>query len=170
MQNLIVTPVASVAAPSLTINLDQARENLVHGVATTGELITAYATAMNQSFDLIGNDGKITTKWFDLKGKLAAGVKAEREKFVEAFKARGFDQGTIDVYWQRVKKAAGKVYTQNRVSGDSDPAALNLSDLKTLINRIFKMEEDGKETDWSDEKEVLMDVYSRMGGDVDKLG
>jgi hypothetical protein len=32
------------------------------------------------------------------------------------------------------------------------------------------MEEDGKDSEWSDEKAVLMDVFGRMGGDVEKLG
>jgi hypothetical protein len=166
MSATLVTP----ANTATVVSLDSARAAVVEIAGKTGEVLSTYATALNQSFDLLGADGKVTTKWFDLKGKLAAPIKAERTKFVEAFKAKGFEQGTIDVYWSRVKDAAGRIKTQNRVSGDSDPAALNLADLKTLINRIFKMEEDGKETDWSDEKAVLMDVFGRMGGDVEKLG
>lgn len=168
--NTIVTPVAAVAAPSLVIDLDAAEDALVNGVAKTGELISTYATALNQAFDLIGSDGKVTTKWFDLKGKLATGIKARRAKFVEKFQARGFEKATIDVYWSRVKDAAGRVKTQNRVAGSTDQASLNMEDLKRLINRIFKMEEDGVDSEWSDEKAVLMDVYARMGGDTDKLG
>jgi hypothetical protein len=168
--NTIVTPVAAVAAPSLTINLDAARTALVEGVKKTGDLISAYATGLNQAFDLIGANGKVTTKWFDLKGKLAQGIKAERAKFVEAFTARGFEKATIDVYWSRVKDAAGRVKVSNRVEGATDPEALNMDDLKRLINRIFKMEEEGVESDWSDEKAMLMDIYARMGGDTDKLG
>lgn len=167
MSATLVTP-ATVVAP--VVSLDALRGALVEGVAKTGDLINAYAVGLNQAFDLRDNQGYVTTKWFDLKGKLAAPVKAERVKFVEAFTARGLDKGSIDVYWQRVKIAAGKQYTQNRVAGANDPAALNLADLKTLINRIFKMEEDGKDSEWSDEKAVLMDVFGRMGGDVEKLG
>ena len=168
--NTIVTPVAAVAAPSLVVNLDTARVALAEGVKKTGDLISTYATALNQTFDLIGSDGKVTTKWFDLKGKLAAPIKEERTKFVAAFEARGFEKATIDVYWSRVKDAAGRVKTQNRVAGSTDQASLNMEDLKRLINRIFKMEEDGVDSEWSDEKAVLMDVYARMGGDTDKLG
>lgn len=164
MTATLVTPLAPV------VSLDALRGALVEGVAKTGDLIMAYAQGMNREFNLLDNQGKVTTPWFDLKGKLAAPVKAERAKFVEAFQARGMEKATIDVYWQRVKIAAGKVYTQNRVAGGSDPAALNLADLKTLINRIFKMEEDGVDSEWSDEKAVLMDVFARMGGDPDKLG
>lgn len=166
----IVTPVAAVAAPSLVVNLDAARSALVEGIKKTGELIMDYAMALNQSFDLLDNQGKITTKWFDLKGKLAAPIKAERELCKAAFAARGIESASFDVYWGRIKDAAGRVKTQNRVSGSGDPEALNMEDLKRLINRIFKMEEEGKDTEWSDEKAVLMDIYGRMGGEVDKLG
>lgn len=163
-----------ITSPAPVINLDAARTALAECVGDienkTGALIKGYASALCSTFNLIGNDGSVTTPWFDLKGKLAAPVKAERAKFVEAFEARGLAKGTVDVYWQRVKIASGKAYTQNRVQGSTDPEALCLADLKTLINRIFKMEEDGVETDWSDVKASLMNVYSEMGGDTDKLG
>lgn len=163
-----------VTVPAPIVNLDAARIALAECVGDienkTGALIKGYASALCSAFNLIGNDGSVTTPWFDLKGKLAAPVKAERARFVEAFESRGLAKGTVDVYWQRVKAASGKTYTQNRVQGSTDPEALCLSDLKTMLNRIFKMEEDGVESDWSDEKVVLMDVFSRMGGDPDKLG
>lgn len=160
----------TVTTPATHASLDAAREALVGGVVKTGELITNYAVTLNREFDLVDSTGAVTSKWFDLKGKLAVPVKAERTKFAEAFAARGFDKPTIDVYWQRVKKAAGKVYTENRVSGGSDPAAQCLSDLKTILNRVYKMEENGTETEWSDHKDVLLEVYAALGGDVDKLG
>lgn len=167
--NTIVTPVAAVAAPSV-VNLDAARSALVEGVKKTGDLIADYAQALSVEFTLYDNQNKVTTPWWELKGKLAAGIKAERAKFVAAFEARGFEKATIDVYWSRVKDAAGRVKTQNRVAGSGDPESLNMEDLKRLINRIFKMEEEGKDSEWSDEKAILMDVYARMGGDTDKLG
>jgi hypothetical protein len=159
-----------VTSVSPVISLDAAREALVSGVAKTGELIANYAQGLNQHFNLLDNQGVVTTPWWEIKGKLAAPIKAEREKCKAAFAARGIEAASFDVYWQRIKAAAGRPASQNRVSGGNDPEALNLSDLKTLINRIFKMEEDGKESDWSDEKAVLMDVFARMGGDVEKLG
>lgn len=164
------TVVTSIAPVAPVISLDAAREALVGGIAKTGELIINYATALNQAFDLLDNQGNVTTKWFDLKGKLAAPVKAEREKCKAAFASRGIETASFDVYWGRIKDAAGRVKTQNRVAGGNDPEALNLSDLKTIINRIFKMEEDGKDSDWSDHKKALMDVYEDMGGDSSKLG
>lgn len=164
---VVTSPLAPVAP---VISLDAAREALVSGVAKTGELITNYATGLNQAFNLLDNQGNVTTNWWELKGKLAAPVKAEREKCKAAFASRGIDGASFDVYWQRIKTAAGRPASQNRVSGGNDPEALNLSDLKTLINRIFKMEEDGKDSDWSDHKAALMDVYQDMGGDTSKLG
>lgn len=164
------TVVTSIAPVAPVISLDAAREALVSGVAKTGELISNYAGALNQAFDLIDNQGKITTKWFDLKGKLAKPVKVEREMCKAAFAARDIDTASFDVYWGRIKDAAGRVKTQNRVAGGADPEAMNLSDLKTLINRIFKMEEDGKDSDWSDHKSALMEIFEEMGGDSSKLG
>ena len=164
---VVTSPLAPVAP---VISLDAAREALVSGVAKTGELILNYATGLNQAFNLLDNQGNVTTPWWELKGKLAAPVKAEREKCKAAFASRGIDSASFDVYWQRIKTAAGRPASQNRVSGGNDPEALNLSDLKTLINRIFKMEEDGKDSDWSEHKAALMDVYQDMGGDTSKLG
>ena len=160
---------AIVTIPEVS-NLDAKRSALVEGITKTGELIANYAVALNQAFDLVDNAGKVTTKWFDLKGKLAQGIKAERVKFVEAFTARGFEKGTIDVYWSRVKDAAGRVKTQNRVTGSASQHDLNMEDLKRLINRIFKMEEEGADSEWSNEKAALMGVYGRMGGKTDDLG
>lgn len=165
-----MTTVTTVAPIVPVISLEAAREALVGGIVKTGELILNYAQALNQAFDLLDNQGKVTTKWFDLKGKLAAPVKAERELCKAAFAARGIETASFDVYWGRIKDAAGRVKVQNRVAGGNDPEALNLADLKTIINRIFKMEEDNKETDWSDEKSILMDLFERMGGDTSKLG
>lgn len=161
---------STIVPQSPVISLEAARDALVNGIVKTGELIVTYATALNQSFDLVGADGKISTKWFDLKGKLAAGVKAERELCKAAFAARGIESASFDVYWSRIKDAAGRVKVQNRVSGSATQHDLNMDDLKRLINRIFKMEEDGLDSEWSDEKAVLMDIYGRMGGDVEKLG
>lgn len=167
MTTVVTSPIATV---SPVVSLDAVREAFVSGIAKTGELLTNYANALNQAFDLTDNQGLVTTKWFELKGKLAAPVKAEREKCKALFAARGIDTDSFNVYWGRIKDASGRVKTQNRVAGGNDPEALNLSDLKTIINRIFKMEEDGKDSDWSDHKAALMDVYESMGGDSNKLG
>ena len=152
------------------INLTEAREALVSAAAKTGGVILTYAQGLNAAFDLVDNQGNITTKWFDLKGKLKAGVKAERALFVAAFEAAGFTTGTVDVYWQRVKEASGYVTAGNRAKGGTDTDAKTIAELKTMINRIFKSEESGEDCKASSFKSNLMDVFEGMGGDIDTLG
>jgi hypothetical protein len=149
--------------------LDQARGNLVGAAKKTGDVIANYAAVLCEVFNVKSTTGETLTPWYELKGKAKAPLKLERERFVNAFIAEGFEEATITVYWQRVKKAAGYVPTGNRVKGVKTPDDLNLTELKTIINRIFKTEETS-ETPWSDEKAMLMDIYSRMGGEVDNLG
>jgi hypothetical protein len=54
--------------------------------------------------------------------------------------SKGFETGTIDVYWGRVKDASGRVKTNNRVSGGTSVDELNIRDLKTMLNRIDNAE------------------------------
>jgi len=92
--------------------------------------------------------------------------------FVDAFKAEGFGEATINVYWQRVKEASGYQTTGQRVQGASSVDEKTLAELKTIINRIFKAEENGDSTaDKSSEvKGQLMDIFAELGGDIDTLG
>ena len=152
------------------INLSEARSALVGAVKKTGGVILTYAQGLNAAFDLVDNQGNITTKWFDLKGKLKAGIKDERALFVAAFEAAGFGKPTIDVYWQRVKEASGYVTSANRVKGATDTDSKTLAELKTMINRIFKSEESGEDCKASSFKSDLMNVFEGMGGDIDTLG
>ena len=159
------------AATGHVVNLDAARGAFIGGLVKTGEVLKTYAEGMNQAFDLRDNEGNITTKWYDLKGKLKAGVNDERAKFVADMKAAGYEQGTIDVYWQRVKEASGRTKTSTRVTGgEVDVDAKTMADLKTIINRIFKAEEAGTDCQASTVKGMLIDAYHMLGGDVDKLG
>ena len=164
----------NVTAPTVApvINLTEARSALVSSAKKTGGVILTYAQGLNAAFDLTDNQGNITTKWFDLKGKLKAGVNAERAEFVQAFTVAGFGKPTIDVYWQRVKEASGYQTAKTRVSGEPNVDEKTLADLKTIINRIFKAEEKSDSTcaKSSDNKGMLMDVFGFMGGDVDTLG
>ena len=152
-------------------SLDSARQGFVGGLKKTGEVLKVYADAMNQAFTLVDNEGKVTTPWYDLKGKLKAGVNEERAKFVAEMQVAGFEKATIDVYWQRVKEASGRTKTTTKVTGgDADVDAKTVAELKTIINRIFKAEEKGTECLASEYKRTLMDVFEQMGGDIDKLG
>lgn len=160
MSNTIVTPVPAVSAQDV-LSLDRALDDLIGQGRKTKEVLQTYAD------QLVGVVGK---EWWLLKGKAKQPVKAIRERFAAKHLEAGFKKTYIDVMWQRVKEASGYVTAGNRVKGATDPDSKNLDDLRTILNRIFKAEEDGGESAWSDEKAVLMDVYDRMGGDTDRLG
>ena len=155
--------------------LDQAEIALVDGVSKTGELIQGYADALCQVFDRKDSMGNTTEKWFNLVGAEKKGIKARRASFVQRMINRGHvkpdgkPSATVDVYWQRVKEASGYV-PKGRVSGGTDVDSKTLAELKTMINRILKSEEDGKECNASMFKGNLMEVFKAMGGDVDNLG
>ena len=155
--------------------LDQAEIALVDGVSKTGELIQGYADALCEVFDRKDTNGNTIEKWFNLVGAEKKGIKARRASFVQRMierghvKADGKPSATVDVYWQRVKEASGYV-PKGRVTGGSDVDSKTLAELKTMINRILKSEEDGKDCNASMFKGNLMEIFEGMGGDVDNLG
>ena len=169
MTTVIQTP--AIDTGILTI----ARTALVEGVSKTGDLIQSYATVLCEVFDRKDTNGMVIAHWFDLVGAEKKGIKAERALFVQAMierghvKADGKPSATVDVYWQRVKEASGYV-PKGRVSGGTDVDSKTLAELKTMINRILKSEEDGKDCNASMFKGNLMEVFEGMGGDVDNLG
>lgn len=146
-----------------------ARRNLISAAKGTGEVIQGYADALCMVYNVRSDNGA-QMPWFELKGKDAKGVKAERDAFKGAMEEAGFAKGTIDVYWQRVKEASGYVTKGNRVKGASDTDGKNLAELKTIINRIFKAEESGEDCKSSEVKGLLMEAFEALGGDVDTLG
>ena len=162
----------NVTTPTPVVDLSVARNALVSEARKTGEVIGNYAKGLETTFNLVDNEGNVTSMWYELKGKLKAGVNAERKLFVEAFESAGFEKGTIDVYWQRVKKASGYAPNGTKVSGSTDIDAKTLSELATIINRIFKYEEDEGVEDCkaSKAKRDLINAYEKLGGNPDKLG
>jgi hypothetical protein len=151
-------------------NLVTARHNLVKGAAKTGDLIKGYAVAMCAAFNQVDSSGTIVTPWYELKGKPAAGIKLERDAFSAEMIEQGFNEATVRVYWQRVKEESGRPKTENRVSGSKSTDERTLDDLKTLINRIFKAEENGEECNASEHKGTLIEIFGALGGDIDNLG
>lgn len=157
--------------------LDQAEIALVEGATKTGDLIQNYANVLCEVFDRKDTEGNIIAKWFDLVGAEKKGIKARRASFVQRMIARGHvkagttdkPSATVDTYWQRVKEASGYV-PKGRVTGGTDVDSKTLAELKTMINRILKSEEDGKDCNASMFKGNLMEVFEGMGGDVDTLG
>ena len=156
--------------------LDNARTALVEGASKTGDVIKGYADVLCKVFDETALDnGDRMTAWYDLIGKEKKGIKEERARFVAAMIAKGFvkpdgkPSATVDVYWQRVKEASGYV-PKGRVTGGTDVDSKTVAELKTMINRILKSEEDGQDCNASQWKRELMQVFEGMGGDVDTLG
>jgi hypothetical protein len=162
--------------------LEITRSALVETAVKTGKVIVDYSKAISDVFDLKDTEGRVITKWYDLKGKEKRGIKAERAlfanilmdrdtKFIKKTNADGTrtPTATVDTYWQRVKEASGYV-PSGRVTGGTDVDSKTLAELKTMINRILKSEEEGQECNASMFKGNLMEIYEGMGGDVDKLG
>ena len=162
MENTVVTPSVAVA------NLSESRTKLVAGIGKIGELIKGYSVALCQAFNLVDNEGNTTTAWFDLEGKLKAGVKAERVNFKTDMEKQGYSKATIDVYWQRVKEASGYVTAGNRVKGTMDIDEKTTADLRVIINRILKAEEDGIDTHASTILATLKGAYKVLTGEEHK--
>jgi hypothetical protein len=161
--------------------LDITRGALVDGVTSTGDLLSNYAKAMEQSFNRLDINGNIIALWFDLRGKDAKGVKGERAKFVQAMMDRSpkfiketkvnadgtvvrVPTATVDTYWARVKAESGYV-ANGKVSGTSDVDAKTAAELKTMINRILDAEEDGKDVHASTILESLKSAYFVLVGE-----
>ena len=144
-----------------------ARRNLVKAAKGTGEVIQGYADALCLSFNVRALDtGAAIKPWYELRGKEAKGVKDERAEFVKAMEEAGFGKGTIDVYWQRVKEASGYVTAGNRVKGASDTDGKTATELKTIINRILKAEENGEDCHASTILETLKGAYKVLTGEA----
>jgi len=163
--NQVITPIAS--AVQVVVNLDTTRKALVKGIGKIGELIGSYSTGISQAFDLVDNEGNVTTKWFDLQGALRKGVKVERDNFKADMEAAGYSKATTDVYWQRVKEASGYQTAGNKAKGEMDIDAKTLAELKTILNRIFN---DEGESVAQTVKPLLMSAFEQLGGDIMKLG
>jgi hypothetical protein len=151
--------------------LSLTRGNLVLGAKTASSLIKDYADALCAMFDVRDDQGVRVKPWYELKGKAKTGVKAERAVFAAAMQEGGFGTGTTDVYWQRVKEASGYVTAGNRVKGAVNVDEKTLTELKTIINRIFQAEQDGNSSceKASESKGALMDIYETMGGNIDDI-
>ena len=165
MTNIITT-----SAPAIDTGIvAEARRKLVTAAKGTGAVIQGYADALCMAYNVTDISGTNVTAWFELVGKEKKGIKAERALFVESMTEAGFNKGTVDVYWQRVKEASGYV-PKGRVTGGTDVDSKTMAELKTMINRILKSEEEGQDCNASMFKANLMDVFEGMGGDVSTLG
>jgi hypothetical protein len=153
--------------------LDQAEIALVEGVSKTGDLIQSYADALCQVFNRRDTEGHTLEAWFNLVGAEKKGIKARRASFVQRMIARGHvkagttdkPSATVDTYWMRVKEASGYI-PKGRVSGANDVDTKTATELKTMINRILKSEEDGKDCHASTILEALKDAHVVLTGEA----
>ena len=153
-----------------SLALTQAREGLVGGVAKTGDLVVGYAREMCNMYDQVDVVGERVVAWFDLKGKDKVGVKAERALFAKSMQEAGFEKGTVDVYWQRVKEASGYITAGNRAKTSLDVDSLTFKDLATISNRILAHDQlDGSAEKSNKIKGLLIEAYEGMGGDAAML-
>ena len=167
MSNVITTTFTTAIDAGIVA---EARRKLVTAAKGTGAVIQGYADALCMAYNVTALDnGQLITPWYELVGKDKKGIKAERALFVESMTEAGFNKGTVDVYWQRVKEASGYV-PKGRVTGGTDVDSKTVAELKTMINRIFKSEEEGQDCNASMFKSNLIDVFEGMGGDIGTLG
>jgi hypothetical protein len=158
--------------------LDIARSALVETAVKTGKVIIDYSSAISAIFDVKDINGKVITKWYDLEGKDKKGVKAERAlfantlmdrdaKFIKSIDADGkrTPTATVDTYWMRVKEASGYV-PSGRVTGSNDVDTKTATELKTMINRILKSEEDGQECHASMIVNLLKEAHIVLTGEA----
>jgi hypothetical protein len=160
MENITVTSVMPESVSVALINLIDARGLLVNNSVKTGTILKTYATALEKAFG---------AKWYELVGKAKAGVTSEYKMFKAAMIESG-QEHNVSMYWQRVKKESGYVVNGNKVSTTLSPDDKNQAELKTIINRIFKAEEEGEMIASSDYKGALMDIFEALGGNVMDLG
>lgn len=158
--------------------LDHTRDALADGVVKTGDVIDNYSFAVASVFDRRDTEGNVILKWFNLDGKEAKGIKAERAlfanilmdrdpKFIKSTNAEGkrTPTATVDTYWQRVKIASGYV-PKGKVSGGTDVDAKTAAELKTMINRIVDAEENGKDCHASVILDSLKEAYVVLTGEA----
>ena len=136
-----------------------ARDNFINGLSKTGELLSNYAQAMNAAFG---------ATWWDAKGEVKKMVKAEHAKFIEDGETKlKWSRSQIDVYWSRVKDAAGRVKAQNKVTSAQDIDAKTITELKTILNRILGAEpEECPESQKA--KRLLLEAAEVLGIDTAK--
>jgi len=161
--------VVAIAPATRAPMVSKARKGLISFLKTkdakVGEFLKGYADALCATFNTEH------TPWFDLKGKLGKEVKIERAAFVEDMKAAGYEQGTIDVYWGRVKDASGRIKAPaGKVSAPKDTDTEVLKGLATILNKIYAAEDADATIKASNVKKYLLDAFTAMGGDVMELG
>ena len=136
------------------------RQALVSTARSTGDTIQGYADSMTTAFG---------GQWWVSKGTIGKAVKVERGEFKASMTASGFEVTTIDVYWGRVKVAAGYVTAGNKAKGNATLDSKTLAELKTILNRIMDSDPDEEGAELSNlAKASLIDALETLGGSMEK--
>lgn len=141
----------------LMTSLDKVRVELGNGLMKTGELLGKYAHTMTEAFG---------AEWWAATGETKKLVKAEHDKFISMAETKlKWSRSQIDVYWSRVKDAAGRVKAQNKVKAALDIDAVTAKELTTMLNRILGAE---PETCPKSQlaKKYLLDAATALGIDT----
>jgi hypothetical protein len=152
-------PVTFEVAESDQRELEVSRSQMVDTAQSTGQVIQKYADSMTVAFG---------HAWFDAKGSIGKAVKIERGAFKAAMILGGFAAPTVDVYWQRVKVAAGYITAGNKAKGNATLDSKTLAELKTILNRILNADEDQEGAELSFQaKASIIDAFETLGGNVE---
>jgi hypothetical protein len=160
MENQIINQNNVVLTLPIVSNLDLARNDLVTSIGKTGDVIKHYAKELCSAFDTD------TMKWYELKGKARAGVKAERALFKDAMAEKN-SIDNIDKIWQRIKEESGYITAGNKAEGSTSIDAKTFRELKTMLNRIYAESADSEGCELArNALENLELAFIAMGGDL----
>jgi len=163
----------TVIAAAIPAAVVAARGVCVAKIADGDSGIVSYARSLEAAFNIVDpKTGKVLTPWYALKGKAKAPIKLENIQFKADVDARGLAKGVGNTYWGRVKAASGYVTKGKASQADMTVDDKSLAELKTLINRAYKADEDGEDGAEKTMKALgkLKEVYKALGGNVDDLG
>jgi len=163
------TVIAAASSPAAVV---AARDICIAKIADGAGGIASYARTLEVAFNIVDAKGKVLTPWWALKGKAKAPIKAENIAFKAGVDARGLAKGVGNTYWGRVKAASGYVTKGKASKAGETVDDKSLAELKTLINRAYKADEDGEDGAEKTLKAMgkLKEVYKSLGGNVDELG
>ena len=139
--------------------LAEVRKLYVTAEMKTGEVQKMYALQMCDTFG---------AGWYDAKGEIGKGVKAEHKQFVADFTEAGKTRGNIDKMWQRIKELSGRPVTPTgNASGGDDTGvdAKTIAELKTVYNRIANSTDDVSPLSYKI-KAQLEEILDQLGVEI----
>ena len=104
-------------------------------------------------------------QWYSAEGLVKKAVGLRRKDFISRFP----NSGTGTKYWSDIKKAAGHV-PKGSATTTTTIDAMNVKELKTILGRILKAEDDTDGMSLSQGcKHLLIEAFEHLGGDVTEI-